>query len=66
MENTVIFFKSLTFSSLNYREKVEIKSKGRPSPDLDLRENAYSRGKNNVRKFNPTIYHKYDWICGCE
>ena len=66
MENTVTFLKSLTFSNLNYHEKVEIKSKGRPTPDLDLKETASSRGKIYVRKFNAEIYKKHDWICGCE
>ena len=66
MENTVTFLKSITFARLTHHEKIEIKSKNRPMPKLDIRETAHSRGKIYVRKFNAGIYDQCDWICGCE
>ena len=66
MENTVTFLKSITFSQLTHHEKIEIKTKNRPMPKLDIKETANSRGKIYVRKFNPGIYDQCDWICGCE
>ena len=66
MENTVTYLKSITFSRLTLHEKIEIKRKGRPTPQLNFNETANSRGKPYFRKFNPSVYDKYLWVCGCE
>lgn len=50
------------FSSRTLAEKIAIKNLGRPLPNLNLHQQTKSR----CRKFNPEIYYKNKWICGCE
>jgi hypothetical protein len=51
-----------TFSQLSLTEK-----KSWPSfPDLQLIKTSSSRKSTYQTKFNPQIYSKHNWICGCE
>lgn len=53
------------FYKYSYEEKVELKSKGRPLPDITIETTGISRGKTYKRQFNKDIYSKNNWICGC-
>lgn len=63
--NNVASLISTSFTSLRLEEKLEIKRLGRPTPSLNICQEIKSKSRNFVRKFNPDIYNKNDWICGC-
>jgi hypothetical protein len=48
------------------REKSYVKYHGRPLPDLQIVKISSSRKSTYQRKFNPEIYSKHDWLCGCD
>lgn len=54
------------FSHLPIEEKLVITRNGRPTPTLTIECTSKSRGKTYSRKFNPNVYVKHPWICGCE
>nr|CAH7737612.1 unnamed protein product [Callosobruchus chinensis] len=54
------------FSRLTYNEKIAVKNLKRLMPQLYLENKQTVKGKDTIRKFNPTIYQKNDWICGCD
>ena len=56
----------ITFSRLSVAEKIEIKTLGRPVPNLSITQTSKSRNQEYQRKFSPDIYEKCNWICGCE
>ena len=58
--NSVAYLKTIKFN-----EKVVIKKKGRPIPNLTISKSGSSRGKGYICKFNNDIYKKHDWVCGC-
>ncbi|XP_031335766.1 zinc finger MYM-type protein 1 isoform X2 [Photinus pyralis] len=53
------------FFKHSHEEKIELKAKGRPLPDIIIEKTGVSRGKSYTRKFNRDIYLKNEWICGC-
>lgn len=64
--NTVLELKNLNFSQLTLQEKLTIKEKGRPVPNLNLVQTTMCKGKARNRIFNKDVYSKYGWACGCE
>ena len=66
MHNSVEYLNSISFCQLSLQEKIEIKNRGRPLPQLSLEQLvSSSRNKMFVRKFNPSLYDKAPWLCGC-
>ena len=53
------------FFQYTYEEKINLKAKGRPLPDIFLEVQGSSRGKVYKRQFNRDIYTRNKWICGC-
>lgn len=51
--------------SLSFEQKLLIKQKGRPTPDLQINFASTSKTRTYNRVFNKNIYGKYDWMCGC-
>lgn len=58
--------KELNFPKLSLGEKVAIKSKGRPLPNIQIFQPGVSNKKQYVRSFNSEWYHRKNWLCGCE
>jgi len=44
---------------------MEIKNKGRPTPDLNIKQITKCKTRDYVRQFKNDIYKTNDWICGC-
>lgn len=65
MENSVSALKKLTLSQLTLPQKLEIKTRGRPKPNLSIVQLSSSRGNAYSRQFNPSVYEDYNWLCGC-
>lgn len=63
--NSVSSLITRSFTSLSMEEKLEIKKIGRPTPSIDICQEVKSKSRTFSRKFNPDIYKKNDWICGC-
>lgn len=42
---------------------MDVKNKGRPTPNLNTVTITKSKTRDYVRKFNNDIYKIYDWIC---
>lgn len=62
--NTVVEIKAI--KNKTYEDRVAIKQRGRPIPNVGLvQETTSSRGKY-TRKFNAKYYDTYKWLCGCE
>ena len=59
---TIAKFKS--FSSLQFEEKKQIISSGRPTPDLSNLTQESGRNRTS-RSFNNDWYQKKKWLCGC-
>ena len=58
--------KQMRFSSLSLEEKLEVKNRGRPTPEIKIECEAQANGKKYKRSFNCDIYKQYSWLCGCE
>lgn len=65
---TVSQLKKLDFHRLSLEKKLDIKRKGRPTPELHImQEQRRCKSKNfYCRKFNRNTYNRTSWICGCE
>jgi hypothetical protein len=61
----VPYLQQITFSQLCLSEKSDVKDHGHPLPDLQIVITSSSRKSTYQRKFNPEIYSKHDWQCGC-
>lgn len=48
-----------------YEQKLLIKQKGRPTPDLEINFVTGSKTRTYNRVFNRNVYEKYEWMCGC-
>ena len=57
--------KRLNFSRLSLDDKVEIKERGRPLPDLFFSQEDVAHGKKFKRNFHRKYYDDNDWLCGC-
>ena len=67
LNNTVAYLKGIRFLLLTLAEKLQIKAKGRHSPDLIVKPGniGTSKGKHYTEKFNSKIYEKHQWLTGC-
>ena len=64
--NSVDALLNRPFSSRTLQEKIEIKSLGRPVPDLAIDQTGKcSKDRSFRRHFKRDIYNTYSWICGC-
>ena len=63
---TVSERKECKFSQLPLEEKVAIKKRGRPLPEIQLSQPGTSNNKKYIRRFNLDWYQKKTWLCGCE
>lgn len=54
------------FSRLSLAEKIQIKARGRPLPDLKLIQADKTANRNFTRHFSRQVYDKNKWICGCD
>lgn len=63
---SVPYLKTIKFSSLTLEEKINIKSVGRPKPNLELTSITKSKNRDYKRTFKPETYEKTDWLCGCD
>ena len=66
LSNRVQHLKQVKFSLLTREEKCQIKQNGRPTPNIIIKQKCVSKKKTFERKFDPAMYQKYDWLCGCE
>ena len=66
LSGSVQAIKNIKFSALSLSDKVLIKNRGPPRPDLDISQVAKSRGKEYVRKFSMDKYSEFSWLCGCK
>lgn len=64
--NSVQELKNMNFNNLSVEEKLKIRNTGRPQPLINLVQTSKCNGKDINRKFNPEVYEKYEWLCGCE
>lgn len=62
----VEYLKKITFSQLPLHEKLEIKNKGRSTPDIVIHQTGVSNSKKYIRSFNSDWYQKLKWLCGCD
>ena len=63
---TVEYLQTANFSALSRAEKLEIKAIGRPTPKLTIEQKDSKKSCTFTRKFNPELYVKHEWLCGCE
>lgn len=63
--NTVDSLLKIPFSQRSFEEKLEIKSLGRPIPDLNITQTGKAKSSVFKRHFNRNIYTETSWICGC-
>ena len=47
-------------------DKVIIKRRGRPLPDIRISQPGISNNKKYIRSFNSEWYQRKTWLCGCE
>ena len=66
LSNRVQQLKTIKFSLLTREQKLKIKPIGRPIPNIVIKQKCVSKKKSYERNFDPVLYQKYDWICGCE
>ena len=57
---TVSELKAMAFNALSLEEKVLVRNRGRPTPDLTITEEGISKGKRYKRMFNRSIYDEAD------
>jgi hypothetical protein len=59
--------KRKSFSPITLDEKIQIKTLGRPMPDLNIVQTARkSKDRTCNRHFNKEVYYEHSCICGCE
>ena len=63
--NSVQYLLQNTSLSLKHEDKILIKEKGRPTPDLHINYTSSSKTRSYNRVFNKNVYDKYKWLCGC-
>ena len=68
LANRVQYLKNINFSQLTHAERIAIKKRGRPTPDLIIEQVSKSRKTTYTRNFNRSVYDNddNDWICGCK
>jgi hypothetical protein len=64
-KNTVKNIQSINTLQLTLTEKNEIKNSVQAPPDLVISQSSQSREETYVRKFNPIICAKHNWLNGC-
>ncbi|XP_066261533.1 zinc finger MYM-type protein 1-like [Euwallacea similis] len=63
--NKVSFLLINKFTQFCVEDQLKIKALGRDTPDLNITKATQSDKINRSRKFNPVLYNKSNWICGC-
>ncbi|XP_015921952.2 zinc finger MYM-type protein 1 [Parasteatoda tepidariorum] len=63
---TISELKKVKFSMLTIDEKIAIKRRGRPTPDLELSEVGFYSTRTFKSTFHSGWYEKKSWLCGCE
>lgn len=58
--------KTIRFSSLILEEKQNIKSVGRPKPNLSITHVTKCKTRDYKRTFKIATYEKAAWLCGCD
>ena len=53
------------FKTLDFGEKHEIVTLGRPMPSIPLTQEVRNKSRTILRKFSSDYYKKVDWLCGC-
>lgn len=51
---------------LTFEKRLELKTNGRPLPELQIRQTSKDKNKDVHRNFRRGMYDFSDWICGCE
>lgn len=64
-KHSVIYLQKINFARLEFQEKIEIKSLGRLTPDLNICQVSESRSNNYHGKFYSDLYKKHNWLTGC-
>lgn len=64
--NKVSFLLKNKFSQFCLEDQLKIKALGREMPDLNITKQTQSDKNSRSRKFNPVLYNKNNWICGCD
>src|ERR1700712_950705 len=54
------------FSRRSLEDKIQIKTLGHPTPNLNISQKSKSKNHSYQRQFNSNIYKENSWICGCE
>ncbi|KAE9529173.1 hypothetical protein AGLY_011969 [Aphis glycines] len=63
--NSVQQILQCNFSTISLEKKMEMKNKGRPTPNLNIKQITKCKTRDYVRQFKNDIYKTHDWICGC-
>ncbi|CAH1106263.1 unnamed protein product [Psylliodes chrysocephalus] len=64
--NSVESLISNPFCGRSLIDKAEIKRLGRTTPNLKIEQSVSSKKRTFTRTFNPELYNKHTWLCGCE
>jgi hypothetical protein len=64
-KNSVKYLQGINFSQLTLTQRTDIKNLSCATLDLGISESSSSKIQTYVRKFNPAIYIKHMWSCGC-
>lgn len=58
--------KKLNWKRLSDKEKLEVKFRGRPTPEIKLVQNCVSRNRKFLRRFNKQYFEKFPWLCSSD
>ena len=59
--------KKVNWNGLTLHEKVEVRERGRSTPDLNMSwRGSAGRGRTFTRTFNSSTYQDWHWLTGCE
>ena len=61
----VEYLKKVVWSNLTLENKIAIKTKGRPTPQIEITQVTKTSSRVFKRVFKNDIYDKTEWICGC-
>ena len=63
---TVEEIKKLNWKCLSDKEKLEIKLRGRPTPEIILVQSCSAKGRKFCRKFNKKYFERFSWLCSSD
>ncbi|KAH1013562.1 uncharacterized protein LOC109537258 [Dendroctonus ponderosae] len=64
--NKVSFLLVNKFSQFCLEDQLKIKALGRDTPELNITKSCANEKSARFRKFNPALYAKNAWLCGCD